>query len=188
MAFLIVGLGNIGEEYKQTRHNIGFDVIDALVEKHKAPDFVTEKYAFYTSFLSKGKKVHCIKPTTYMNLSGKAVRHFMQLHKIPLENILVITDDLALPLAKLRLKTKGSDGGHNGLKSIQELVLSSAYPRLRFGIGDDFPRGRQAEYVLGKWKESEWIEVRLGIDKAVEMAEAFIYHGAPFVMNHFNGK
>lgn len=186
MAFLIVGLGNIGAEYEFTRHNIGFDVLNQLVKKNDAPNFESGRLAYHTQFKFKGKLVHCIKPTTYMNLSGKAVKYYADLHKINPENILVITDDLALPLAKLRLKPKGSDGGHNGLKSINEVLTHPNYPRLRFGIGSDFPKGRQADYVLGKWKKEEEIDVLLAIDKAVNMVESFVFNGIQNTMNSFN--
>lgn len=186
MAFLIVGLGNIGSEYEFTRHNIGFDVLNALAKKHDAPAFEHNRLAYVTQFKLKGKSIICIKPTTYMNLSGKAVKYYGDLYKVNIGEILVVTDDLALPLSKLRLKPKGSDGGHNGLKSINESLNTINYPRLRFGIGADFSKGRQADFVLGKWKPEEEPEVLLGIDKAVHMIESFVLSGIQFTMNNHN--
>lgn len=187
MNFLIAGLGNIGSEYAFTRHNIGFDVADELARKHAAPAWEMGRLAYTTAFKIKGHTLYCIKPSTYMNLSGKAVKYHADAHKIQPQNILVITDDLALPLAKLRLKPKGSDGGHNGLKSINEILNTINYPRLRFGIGSDFAKGRQADFVLGKWKPEEEPDVRLGIDRAVNMIESFVLSGLQNTMNAFNG-
>lgn len=188
MAFLVVGLGNIGPEYDFTRHNIGFDVVNEFTKKYQANSFELGRLAYYTQVKIKGKLIHCIKPTTYMNLSGKAVKYYADQFKINPENILVITDDLALPLAKLRIKAKGSDGGHNGLKSINEVLGTTDYPRLRFGIGNDFPKGRQADYVLGRWKSTEEPDVLLGIDKCVSIIESFVLSGIQITMNTFNGK
>jgi PTH1 family peptidyl-tRNA hydrolase len=187
MKFLIVGLGNPGREYAHTRHNIGFDVANAFVIKHEAV-FRTDRLAYVSEVKWKGKKFVCICPTTYMNLSGKAVKYWMDKESIPVENILVIADEVALPLNKLRLRPAGSDGGHNGLKSIHESLETTQYPRLRFGIGNNFPRGMQAEYVLGKWQKEEEAIVKLKIDKSVEVIEIFALAGVTTAMNLVNNK
>lgn len=185
MKYLIAGLGNIGNEYDSTRHNIGFMVLDSLA-KDKDLKFEQDRLVFKTSFRFKGKEFHLIKPTTYMNLSGKAVKYWMDKLKIPKENILVITDDISLPTGKLRLKPKGSAGGHNGLKNIEELLQTNVYARLKFGVGDDFPKGRQADYVLGKFPEKEMIDVDLSIGKAKEVITSFALQGVPNTMNQYN--
>src|SRR5882672_4253407 len=149
--YLIVGLGNIGSDYAGTRHNIGFDVADALVKKHEGA-FRLDRLAEVAEIRWKGQALVCIKPTTFMNLSGKAVKYWMDKEKIPLENVLVVVDEIALPVDTLRLRPGGSDAGHNGLKSITELLQTDQYPRLRFGVGNNFPKGRQVEHVLGRWK------------------------------------
>lgn len=187
MKFLIVGLGNAGSEYAHTRHNIGFDVVAAFVQKHESA-FRTDRHAYVADVKWKGKIFICICPTTFMNLSGKAVKYWMDKEKISLDNILVIVDEVALPLNCLRLRPSGSDGGHNGLKSIQELIGSQAYPRLRFGIGNDFPKGLQADFVLGKWKKEEEPLVKLKIEKAVETIELFGSRGIDAAMNEINNK
>jgi peptidyl-tRNA hydrolase, PTH1 family len=187
MKFLIVGLGNPGNEYAHTRHNIGFDVAHAFVTKHEAV-FRTDRLAYVSEVKWKGKKFVCICPTTYMNLSGKAVKYWMDKESIPVENILVIVDEVALPLNKLRLRPAGSDGGHNGLKSIHESLGTTQYPRLRFGIGNNYPKGMQADYVLGKWQKEEEAIVRLKIDKAVEAIEVFAIAGVTTAMNQVNNK
>jgi peptidyl-tRNA hydrolase, PTH1 family len=183
--FLVVGLGNIGSEYSGTRHNIGFDIVDSFVQKH-ASLFHTARLADKSDFRWKGKSIVVIKPNTYMNLSGKAVKYWMDAEKIALENILVILDDLALPLSKIRLKADGSDAGHNGLTSIQESLGTSIYPRLRFGIGNNFPRGGQADYVLGKWGPEEQPLVNLKKEKCVEVIESFVSMGIQRTMNDWN--
>lgn len=183
--FLIVGLGNIGEEYNNTRHNIGFDVVDRFVKKHDAK-FKLERLAEQSEVKIKGKICICIKPTTYMNLSGKAVQYWMNKEKIAIENILVIVDDLALPLEKVRLRAKGSSAGHNGLKNIEEVLGTNEYPKLRFGIGNNYPKGMQVPFVLGKWKEDEKKIVDLKIDKSVEIIEQFIFEGIERTMNKVN--
>ena len=183
--YLIVGLGNIGPDYRNTRHNIGFDIVDYWAEQLDA-SFDTARLAFKAQATYRGKKVILIKPTTYMNLSGKSIKYWMSAEKIPLERILVITDDIALPLAKIRLKTKGSHGGHNGLKDTIQQLGTDQFPRLRFGVGNDFPKGRQVEHVLGKWDSAEEIDVQNGIEKAVELVQAFIVQGAERSMNQFN--
>ena len=187
MKFLVVGLGNPGNEYAHTRHNIGFDVAYAFVTKHGG-DFRTDRLAYVAEIKWKGKKFICVCPTTYMNLSGKAVKYWMDKEKIPLENILVIVDEVALPLNKLRLRPSGSDGGHNGLKSIHESLGTTEYPRLRFGIGNNYPRGMQSEYVLGKWHKEEEPLVKFKIDKAVEAIETFATAGITMAMNLVNNK
>ncbi|MFN0204524.1 MAG: aminoacyl-tRNA hydrolase [Bacteroidia bacterium] len=187
MKYLIVGLGNIGEEYKDTRHNIGFMIVDALAEKLEVA-FDLEKLAMVTIGKLKGRQLILIKPTTYMNLSGKAVRFYAQKYEVPLENILVITDDIALPFAKSRIKPSGSDGGHNGLKSINELLGTQQYPRLRFGVGNDFYKGKQAEYVLAPFKEKEQEELASWINECVLGIVSFVFEGIAKTMNTFNKK
>ncbi|HEY0680238.1 MAG TPA: aminoacyl-tRNA hydrolase [Chitinophagaceae bacterium] len=183
--FLLVGLGNIGPEYEVTRHNIGFDIADAFVRKHETA-FTSERLAQVARVKMKGKIVICIKPTTYMNLSGKAVKYWMDKENVPLENVLVMVDELALPLNRIRLRPGGSAAGHNGLKSIEETLMTDKYARLRFGIGNDYPKGRQVEYVLGKWTEAELPLVKLKIDKCVELVETFVTSGIERSMNLFN--
>lgn len=187
MKFLLAGLGNIGNEYAHTRHNIGFDVVNAFVIKHGG-QFENGRLAYVSGIRWKGKSITCICPTTYMNLSGKAVKYWMDKEKIALENILVIVDEVALPLDRLRLKPSGSPGGHNGLKSLEESLGSDQYPRLRFGIGNDFPKGMQSDFVLGKWRKEEEPLVRLKIEKCVEVLEMFISQGITAAMNDVNNK
>jgi len=187
MKYLIVGLGNVGNEYAHTRHNIGFDVVNAFVSKHQG-SFRVDRLAYVAETKWKGKTFICVCPTTYMNLSGKAVKYWIDKEKIQLENTLVILDDLALPLSKMRLRAEGSDAGHNGLRSLQESLATTAYPRLRFGIGNDFPKGMQAEFVLGKWRKEEEPLVKLKIDKAVETIEQFAARGITAAMNEINSK
>ncbi len=185
MKFLIVGLGNIGAEYAHTRHNIGFDVVEALAAKHAAT-FRTDRLAAVAELKLKGKQLIVIEPSTYMNLSGKAVKYWMDKERIPVEQVLVVVDELALPVSKLRLRPGGSDAGHNGLKSIQELLQTTAYPRLRFGIGNDYPKGRQAEFVLSKWNAEEMPVVQKKIAASVEVIESFVLTGIERTMNHAN--
>lgn len=185
--FLIAGLGNIGLEYAHTRHNIGFDIADALAAKHHAV-FKNDRLADVASFSLKGREILVIKPTTYMNLSGRAIRYWMDQKKIPLAQVLVLVDEIALPLSKLRLRPSGSDAGHNGLKSIQETLGTVDYPRLRFGIGNDFPKGRQVDFVLGKWTAQEEPLVQLKIEKSVEVIENFIFTGIERTMTEVNKK
>lgn len=187
MKFLITGLGNTGDEYAHTRHNIGFDVVNTFVQEHHA-SFRVDRLAYVAEVKWKGKTFVCICPTTYMNLSGKAVKYWMNKEKVKIENILVILDDIALPLNKLRLRPGGSDAGHNGLKSIQELLETQDYPRLRFGIGNDYPKGLQSEFVLGKWKKTEELLVKLKIGKAVEAIGTFATQGIEAAMNQVNNK
>ena len=193
--FLIAGLGNIGEEYSFTRHNIGFEIADALVkslikeeEKPTTKLFTNDKLAFVNHSRFKGKQLVVIKPTTYMNLSGRAVNYWLQAEKISIENLLVITDDLALPFGTLRMKKKGSDGGHNGLANVAEVLNSTDYTRLRFGIGNAFAKGHQVNYVLNRWSEEEQKILTERIDKAVEMIKSFIAIGVDRTMTVYNGK
>lgn len=185
--YLIAGLGNAGPEYAHTRHNIGFDVVAAFVGKHGGI-LQTGRLAYVAECRWKGRQFVCICPTTFMNLSGKAVKYWMDKEKIPLEQVLVVVDELALPLDKLRLKPSGSDGGHNGLRSLEESLGSRDYPRLRFGIGNDYPKGKQADFVLSKWKPEEEPLVKLKIEKAVETIEIFAVQGIAAAMNQVNNK
>lgn len=185
MKYLIVGLGNVGNEYDGTRHNIGFDVADVFVIKHGG-SFTLERLALKAESSWKGKKFIVIKPTTYMNLSGKALKFWMDKEKIPLERVIVIVDDIALPLGTLRLRAKGSNAGHNGLKDIEAVLGSSEYTRLRFGVGNDFPKGRQVEFVLGKWEKKELPVLHNQIIKAVEAIESIAAIGLERTMTIFN--
>ena len=187
MKFLIVGLGNVGNEYAHTRHNIGFDVVGAFVMKHRA-SFRSDRLAYVADVKFKGKTIVCVCPTTYMNLSGRAVKYWLDKEKVPVENMLVIVDELALPISKLRLRPGGSDGGHNGLKSLQEALTSGEYPRLRFGIGNGYPKGMQSDFVLGKWKKEEEPLVKLKIDSSVEVIEMFATQGLTAAMNWVNNQ
>lgn len=185
MKYLIVGLGNIGAEYDATRHNIGFDVADAFVIKHGG-SFKVERLAAVAEVKWKGKIFVVIKPTTYMNLSGKAMKYWMDKEKIAIENTLVIVDDIALPIETIRVRGAGSHAGHNGLKDIQAQLNSNAYPRLRFGVGDNYPKGRQVEFVLGRWTKEELPYVTDKILKSVEIIESFATMGLERTMNNFN--
>lgn len=183
--YLIVGLGNIGNEYSDTRHNIGFDVVHAFATKHGG-SFTSGRLAFVAEVKWKGKQFVCICPTTYMNLSGKAFKYWMDKEKVPLEQTLTIVDDLALPLEKLRLRGTGSPAGHNGLKDIQATIGTDAYPKLRFGIGNNYPKGMQADFVLGKWQKEEIPLVRYKIEKSVEAIESFAAIGLERTMSMMN--
>ncbi len=185
MKYLVAGLGNIGPEYDRTRHNIGFMVLDFLARQHGGA-FETSRHAFATEISVKGRKYVLIKPTTYMNLSGKAVQHHLTANKIPVENLLVVTDDLALPYGKLRLKGQGSAGGHNGLKHIQETLETANYARLRFGVGSEFGRGKQVDYVLSPFSADEQIDLSTHIERAAEIALAFGTLGLERTMNFYN--
>lgn len=185
--FLIVGLGNIGAEYDETRHNIGFKVLDILAKKMEVA-FKTEKLADRTEFKFKGRTFILIKPNTYMNLSGKSLVYWMTKEKVLLDNVLVITDDLNLPFGSLRLKTKGSNGGHNGLADIQQKINTTKYNRLRFGVGNNFGKGRQVDYVLGKWNEEELLTLSERVDLCSETILSFGLAGVNNTMNSFNGK
>lgn len=185
--FLIVGLGNIGPDYDETRHNIGFKILDYLAEQE---DFVFEnvKLGAVATFKHKGKSVVCLKPSTYMNLSGKAVKYWMDKENIPMENILIVTDDLNLPFGSLRLKSKGSDGGHNGLKDIQNVLQTSGYNRFRFGVGADFSKGKQVDYVLGRWNDEQQKAMPERLKKSIDIIRSFVFAGTKNTMNQFNGK
>ena len=183
--FLIAGLGNIGVDYVGTRHNIGFDVLDAFVAG-KDGRFSLERLAEKVEIKWRGHILVCIKPTTFMNESGRALKYWMDKEKIALEHVLVVLDDLALPLSKLRLRPGGSDAGHNGLRSIQEALGTNAYPKLRFGIGNNFPKGSQVNFVLGKWAASELPVVRQKIEKSVEIIESFAAIGIERTMSQYN--
>jgi len=187
MKFLIVGLGNPGSEYLETRHNIGFKVIDELAAELGAT-FTLDKVAFKAEAKYKGRQLVLIKPITFMNLSGKAVNYWLQAEKIPFSNLLVITDDIALPFGTIRMKGKGSDGGHNGLKDIQSLLKTQEYPRLRFGVGSDFAKGRQADYVLGEWKSEERKALPERMQTAVSAAKSFVFDGLAMAMTNWNNK
>ncbi|APU68389.1 MAG: aminoacyl-tRNA hydrolase [Bacteroidota bacterium] len=185
--FLIVGLGNPGEKYENTRHNIGFKILEELAGE-KEVHFETQKLGDVASFRFKGRTFILLKPNTYMNLSGKAVNYWMQKEKIALENLLVVTDDLNLPFGTLRLKTKGSDGGHNGLKDIQAQLNTTKYNRFRFGISDQFSKGQQVDYVLGEWNEQERKELPERLKISAELIQSFGTAGVSNTMNSFNGK
>lgn len=187
MNFLIVGLGNIGSEYAQTRHNIGFRVLDAL---SKASNLVFEdkRYGAVTTLKVKNQTLTLLKPSTYMNLSGNAVRYWMNEKKIPLENILVVVDDLSLPFGQLRMRPGGSEAGHNGLKHISSVLGTQQYARLRFGIGNDFPRGGQVDFVLGEFTDEDLKTMDERLELAGEMVKSFALSGIQFTMNHFNKK
>jgi peptidyl-tRNA hydrolase, PTH1 family len=185
--FLIVGLGNIGSEYDGTRHNIGFDIADALA-KDAGASFVLDRLAHHAVVKHKGKSLHVIKPTTYMNLSGTAVRYWLQKLDIPKEQMLVLLDDVALPFGKIRMRASGSPGGHNGLKNIDALLETNNYPRLRFGVGNAYPRGRQVEYVLGRWTEEQRKDLPELVKKSCEAVYGFATIGLERAMNLYNTK
>lgn len=185
MKFLIVALGNIGPEYAETRHNIGFKIADEIANK-QGVSFKMERLAFFTEYKFKSRTIYLIKPTTYMNLSGKAMKYWMDQLGVPAENTLTITDDIALPFGKLRLKPSGSSAGHNGLKNIEEVLGSQKYPRLKFGIGSNFSKGRQVDYVLGKWTIEENEQLSSYIDAAVKVVEDFVFIGIERAMNIHN--
>lgn len=185
MKYLIAGLGNIGPEYELTRHNIGFLILDRLAEQNKV-SFSNNKLAFTADFKFKGKSFHLIKPTTYMNLSGKAINYWMQELKIQPENLLVVTDDIALPFGSLRMRQKGSNAGHNGLKSVESVIGNNVYPRLKCGIGDNFHKGQQVDYVLSRFSHEEFKHLSDMLDKACEMIHAFGSIGIERTMSQFN--
>ena len=184
--FLIVGLGNIGAKYDNTRHNIGFEVLDMLA-KEKKISFESDKLGMKAVFKHKGRTFILIKPSTYMNLSGKAVKYWMAKEKIDISNLLVISDDLSLPVGSLRMKQKGGAGGHNGLQNIQDMLGTAAYPRIRFGIGNKFRKGQQSEFVLGEWKVSERDIIDKRMPKAVDAIVSFGMAGIGNTMNSYNG-
>jgi len=188
MKQLIVGLGNIGDEYADTRHNIGFMILDAFAKASNVVFDVNKRYGAIAELRLKNQQLILLKPSTFMNLSGNAVRYWMQKENIELPNLLIVVDDLALPFGFLRLKTKGSDAGHNGLKHIQEMLETSNYNRLRFGIGNNFPQGRQIDYVLNPFTEEEQKQLPERIEKAVEIIRSFALAGADTTMNLYNNK
>jgi PTH1 family peptidyl-tRNA hydrolase len=185
--YLIAGLGNIGAEYVNTRHNIGFKVLDHLVAKESL-SFETVKFGAMAEYHFKGRTYFLLKPNTYMNLSGKAVKYWLDKENIQVENLLVITDDLNLPFGAIRIKPKGSDGGHNGLKSIQQVLNTAIYPRFRFGISDEFKKGHQVNYVLGEWDEGEKAKLPERLETAAEIIRSFGTAGIENTMTTFNGK
>ena len=187
MKYLIVGLGNPGVKYENTRHNIGFKVLDTLAELSNT-SFKEEKHAHYASLKHKARTFHLIKPTTFMNLSGKALNYWLQHLKIDLQNVLVVTDDIALPFGTLRLRGKGSDGGHNGLKDINHYLGHTKYARLRFGVGDQFLKGQQAQYVLSEWTADEQADLQERIEQTTKMILSFGTIGLAHTMSNFNGK
>ncbi|WP_411894327.1 aminoacyl-tRNA hydrolase [Winogradskyella sp. A2] len=185
--YLVIGLGNIGDKYANTRHNIGFKILDFLAKK-EGLSFETVKLGDMTTFKLKGRTIFLFKPSTYMNLSGKAVKYWLTKEKIPMENLLVVTDDLNIPFGTLRLKTKGSDGGHNGLKDIQDKLQTTKYNRFRFGISDSFNKGRQVDYVLGEWDEEENSRLDERLNISVDLIKSFVLAGVNNTMNEYNGK
>ncbi|MFZ6010493.1 MAG: aminoacyl-tRNA hydrolase [Bacteroidota bacterium] len=185
MKFLIAGLGNIGDEYELTRHNIGFLVLDQLADQQQT-EFKSDRLADKAEFRHKGRSIHMIKPTTYMNLSGKAIMYWMNELKIPQENLLVVVDDIALPFGSLRMRTRGSAAGHNGLKNIELVLGGQDYSRLRFGIGNDFGKGQQVDFVLSNFSQEEFQKLPDVIKKANDMVLSFCTIGAERTMNHFN--
>lgn len=187
MKYLIVGLGNIGEEYAHTRHNIGFDVVTEFAKQQEA-EWSEERYGSVAQVKMRGHIVILLKPNTYMNLSGKAVNYWMQKENISLENLLVVVDDLAIPFGTLRMKGKGSDGGHNGLKNINALLGTQNYARIRFGLGNEFSRGGQIDFVIGKWTEDEEPVLKERIAMAVEMIKSYAAIGLQLTMTQFNNK
>jgi PTH1 family peptidyl-tRNA hydrolase len=185
MKFLIAGLGNVGNEYAHTRHNIGFDIVMAFVQKHGG-QLKSDRLAYTAEIRWKGRIFICICPTTFMNLSGKAVKYWMDKEKVDISNLLVIIDEIAIPLSRIRLRPGGSDAGHNGLKSIQESLGTTEFPKLRFGIGNHYPKGMQSDYVLGKWPKEEEPIVQKKISLSVDVIESFATEGIHNAMNKFN--
>lgn len=184
--YLIAGLGNIGPEYENTRHNIGFKVLDRLA-KQTETSFESARLGDVGTFKIKGRSVLLLKPSTYMNRSGKAVQYWLEKERIPVSNLLVVTDDLNLPFGAIRLKLRGSDGGHNGLKDIQETLGTQIYARFRFGIGSEFSRGKQVDHVLGNWSESEEAVLEERLSRGASLIESFVLAGPQITMNTFNG-
>lgn len=185
--YLLVGLGNIGSNYEQTRHNIGFKILDQYA-KEKELVFEDNRYAAIEKFRLKGRQITFIKPSTLMNNSGKAVKYWMEKEKLAIDQVLIITDDINIPFGTLRLKPKGSDGGHNGLKNINEHLGTHQYARLRFGIGAEYPTGQQISYVLSEWNQEEQEKLGERLDKCCKIIDSFVLQGLPQTMNQFNGK
>jgi PTH1 family peptidyl-tRNA hydrolase len=187
MNFLIVGLGNIGVKYESTRHNIGFKALDFVAEQSSA-FYTPERYGEISTFKYKGKNIYLLKPNTFMNLSGSAVRYWLTKLKIDIKNLLVVTDDLNLEVGNLRMKKNGSDGGHNGLKNIQQTLSTNQYPRLRIGVGNNFPKGKQIDYVLGKWTEEEHTILDQKMEIIKDMVLSFCFAGIDNTMNKYNNR
>lgn len=187
MKYLIVGLGNIGQEYQDTRHNIGFTILDAFAKASNV-FFEDKRYGFVAEVKLKGRTLILLKPSTFMNLSGLALRYWMQKEKVEMEKVLILVDDIALPFGTLRLKPRGSDAGHNGLRNIREILGHDHYARLRFGIGSNFPKGYQIEYVLGKWDKEEEKLLPERVDRALDIIRSFCLSGLQLTMNQFNNK
>lgn len=187
MKYLIAGLGNIGDEYANTRHNIGFRVVDRLATKENL-SFADKRYGFVTEYKYKGRMFILLKPSTYMNLSGRAINYWLQKEKIEIDHLLVVVDDVALPFGAVRLKGKGSDGGHNGLRSINEILGTQDYARLRFGLGNNYMQGQQINYVLGEWSKEEEKALPERLDLAVDMIKSYGTAGVERTMNFFNNK
>ncbi len=187
MKYLIVGLGNVGSQYQNTRHNIGFQALDAFAKASNLV-FSPERYGDTTTYKYKGRVLKFVKPSTYMNLSGKAVNYWLQKEKIPITDSLIIVDDLSLPFGSIRIKPSGSSAGHNGLENISETLGTNDFPRLRFGIGSDFPKGKQVEYVLGNWSDEEIISLNARLEKIIEAIKSFSTIGLERTMNYFNGR
>ncbi|MBQ6749490.1 MAG: aminoacyl-tRNA hydrolase [Bacteroidaceae bacterium] len=187
MKYLVVGLGNIGDEYVGTRHNIGFRVVDAFAQKQEA-QWQDKRYGAIAHTRVKNAEITLLKPSTYMNLSGQAVRYWSQQEKIPVERILIIVDDLSLPVGKIRMRGTGSDGGHNGLKSIASCMMTQDYPRIKFGIGNNFPKGTQIDFVLGQFSDEDNKLINEKLDYVGEMIQSFCLQGLDRTMNQYNKK
>ncbi|MDX2415423.1 MAG: aminoacyl-tRNA hydrolase [Bacteroidales bacterium] len=185
MKYLVAGLGNIGDEYKNTRHNIGFTILDAWAHASNI-SFTDKRYGFVTTAKHRGRSYVLLKPSTYMNLSGNAINYWLKKEKIPLQNLIVVVDDIALPPGSIRIKPKGGDGGHNGLEHINRILGTSAYARMRFGVGDQFARGQQVDHVLGKWSPKELTSLQERIDLAIEMLKSFGFIGLELTMTQYN--
>lgn len=186
MKYLIVGLGNIGSKYENTRHNIGFMALDNFIRDFEGASFSLERHAYVSNVKHRGRSIILIKPTTFVNLSGKALRYWMNKERVPIENVLIITDDLAFGLGKIKIRMNGGDGGHNGLRDIISTLGHNKFNRLRFGIGDDFSRGKQVDYVLGEWTEGELAEINLRLDLVNEIIKSFVSIGIDRTMNIYN--
>ena len=187
MKYLIAGLGNIGEEYNHTRHNVGFAILDAHARASNVV-FEDRRYGFIGSYRYRGRQVFLLKPSTYVNLSGRAVNYWLKKEKIPLEHLLVVVDDISLPFGTIRLRKKGGPGGHNGLAHINQILGTSDYARFRFGIGSEFPRGAQVQYVLGEWTREEWDRLGERFEMSGEVIHSFVFHGIEHTMNHYNNR
>ena len=185
MKYLVVGLGNIGDEYKNTRHNIGFTILDAWAHASNI-SFADKRYGFVANAKHRGRSYILLKPSTYMNLSGNAINYWLNKEKIPLQNLIVVVDDIAIPTGSIRIRPKGGDGGHNGLEHINRILGTSAYARMRFGIGDHFARGQQVDHVLGKWNQEELTSLQEKIELAIEMLKSFGFIGLELTMTRYN--